>query len=46
MRHRNKRKLQEENNMQSDEQLLKEIEEYKRKERLKKYYGNKYYGKP
>ena len=35
-----------ENELQSDAQLLKEIEEYKRKERLKKYYGNKYYGKP
>ena len=34
-----------ENNMQSDEQLKKEIAEYKRKERLKKYYGKKYYGK-
>jgi hypothetical protein len=35
-----------ENDAQSDEQLLKEIAEYKRKERLKKYYGDKYYGKP
>ena len=35
-----------ENELQSDAQLLKEIAEYKRKERLKKYYGNKYYGKP
>ena len=35
-----------ENEMQSDAQLLKEIEDYQRKERLKKYYGKKYYGKP
>lgn len=35
-----------ENEMQSDGQLKKEIEEYKRKERLKKYYGKKYYGRP
>lgn len=32
--------------MQSDEQLKKEIAEHERKEKLKKYYGNKYYGKP
>jgi hypothetical protein len=35
-----------ENDTQNDEQLKKEIAEYKRKERLKKYYGKKYYGKP
>lgn len=35
-----------ENEMQSDAQLLKEIEDHQRKERLKKYYGKKYYGKP
>lgn len=35
-----------ENQMQSDEQLKKEIEDHERKEKLKKYYGNKYFGKP
>jgi hypothetical protein len=46
MKHKRFYTQREENKMQSDEQLLKEIAEYKRKERLKKYYGKKYYGKP
>jgi hypothetical protein len=35
-----------ENKMQSDEQLRKEIAAHESKERLKKYYGDKYRGKP
>jgi hypothetical protein len=35
-----------ENEMQSYDQLKKEISEHERKERLKKHYGKKYYGKP